>query len=414
MSTKAGCPVIIPFGPGPTPCSRGPFDAYRAAPSGDARRIIRYLFYTAAQIANRFPSNDSNGDERYRTSYREDDYSVLNMIQEITHPFNGYLDPIMVSDYAFRYGIRAVADLLYWFATETGMLKKTTIRNDFDAGQININGHAYPSGYILGLNLGTPITLNAVSPQTIDGRVFYFDHWQKRDSAGIVVATNPSPSWTITIDGDCTYVAVSQAMDASISGPDLMHLGEAATFTAVVTGGIGPITFEWRWREPPGLWGPVIGRDQTHTHFMGHTDFELQVKVTGTEGEIYRTKHVTFSAGSVGGGGIGGGSGSGGNLDVAINGPTTLAQGQTGNFNADVPPNCCTRFEWRWRYMGDPDWSTIVGTARTYSHTMGTRDIELKLEVFKRFDTVTLSGWGTLTVVRSGGKVQFSQRCRPV
>ena len=148
-----------------------------------------------------------------------------------------------------------------------------------------------------------------------------------------------------------------------------MRFGQVDNFAAVVTGLTGPIAYEWRWREPPDIWGPVVSTIQTHTHYMGKKDFELQVKVTRNGHEIYRTKHVTYNPGP-------GSGGCGGSIDVLINGPTTLARGQTGNFAADVPQNCCTRFEWRWRYVGNADWSVIVGGGRTYSHTMGTRDTD--------------------------------------
>ena len=95
---------------------------------------------------------------------------------------------------------------------------KTTVSNDFNDGRINVNRQTHPSGYSFNQDGGATATLDAMSPQTAGGRAYEFERWEKRDSAGNVVATNPSPSWTITVDGDYTYVAVShQKMPAAIS-----------------------------------------------------------------------------------------------------------------------------------------------------------------------------------------------------
>ncbi len=75
---------------------QGPLlDTYASVPSRDRNRMLRYLFYTTNQVADRFPSRDNDGDANYATSYGEDDYSVLNIIQEITHPFPRWLDNLL-------------------------------------------------------------------------------------------------------------------------------------------------------------------------------------------------------------------------------------------------------------------------------------------------------------------------------
>ena len=79
----------------------------------------------------------------------------------------------------------------------------TTISTDFNGGQIMVNGQTHPSGYIFNEEGVTAATLAAVSPQTVGGRVYYFDHWEKRITAGNVLATTPrlpgrSPSMGIT------------------------------------------------------------------------------------------------------------------------------------------------------------------------------------------------------------------------
>ncbi|MDI6766107.1 MAG: T9SS type A sorting domain-containing protein [Bacteroidota bacterium] len=105
----------------------GILDIYNAVPSHDYSRIMRYLMYTTNQIADRFPSDLKDGDANYSTTYNGDDYSVLNIISNITAPYvhnDGVFYP-EAADYAFVFSIRAVAGLLYWFAVETCMLPYT-------------------------------------------------------------------------------------------------------------------------------------------------------------------------------------------------------------------------------------------------------------------------------------------------
>jgi hypothetical protein len=71
-----------------------------------------------------------------------EDYSILGIIAAISHPFPaGSVEPNEVSTYAFRYAIRAVAGLYYWFAREANMIPMRTIaiKNDFDGGTLYID-----------------------------------------------------------------------------------------------------------------------------------------------------------------------------------------------------------------------------------------------------------------------------------
>lgn len=77
-------------------------NVYKTVHSNDEINRIRYLFYTVNQIADRFPSSYVRGDNAYSTNYNGDDYSVLNLIQEINHSYDaGSAEPYQVNKYAF-------------------------------------------------------------------------------------------------------------------------------------------------------------------------------------------------------------------------------------------------------------------------------------------------------------------------
>ncbi len=222
-------------------------DAYRCVPGGDPRRCVRYLFYTADQIAGRFPSEDADGNLRYVTSYGGDDYSWLNIIQQISASFSaGTFDPYQINCYAFRYGIRATADLLYWFATETGMLSKVTVLNNFGSGRVQVNAVNGPSGYNIGVQPGSTLVLTAITPQNSVTGTWYFTGWQKLDDAGNVLAESSSPSWTVTVSGRAVFKALFVSpVVAMITGPGILPYGARGTFAASVSGGTPPYRYQW-------------------------------------------------------------------------------------------------------------------------------------------------------------------------
>ena len=178
------------------------------------------MFYTQNQIADRFPSNDANGDNNYSTTYNGDDYSILNMIQGITHSYNaGAVQPFQVNLYSFRYSIRAVAGLLYWFAIETGILNKVTFKNNFNAGTIQFDQEILLSGNSKGLMNGDSHVLIAI-PQTYNNYNYIWNalapnarsSWSKLDRDGIPVTINNNSniSYNLNVtnqDIDATYTA---------------------------------------------------------------------------------------------------------------------------------------------------------------------------------------------------------------
>lgn len=93
---------------------------------------LYFLFYTTAQIADRFPSRHASGDDNY-----ENIGEISEIIEascgpttsifengEYSYPHT-YSDLECIRDAAFPYVIRATAGLLYWFAVETGLINST-------------------------------------------------------------------------------------------------------------------------------------------------------------------------------------------------------------------------------------------------------------------------------------------------
>ncbi len=227
---------------------QGPLiDVYQSVHSFGVRQI-RYLFYTVNQIADRFPSNDNNGDISYSTNYNGDDYSVLNLIQEITHSLDaGAVQPYAVNKYAFRYCIRAVAGLYYWFAMETDMLPNTLILNNFSGGSILVNNINFYSGYRITTQNPSSYTLQAID-QLYDNCYWRFQNWQKIVN-GSVVQTFNTRNITITPTANTTYKAnftSENYFNWVVTGPlKGLYRGESRIFHINPFYGNPPASYYW-------------------------------------------------------------------------------------------------------------------------------------------------------------------------
>lgn len=89
---------------------------------------LKSLFYPVAQIANFFSSNDVDGNDTNGINDSFQLYPGLSeMLQNLNNEFNGPPDKTIqwlsgTSDYAFVYGIRAIAGLLLWIADECNLI----------------------------------------------------------------------------------------------------------------------------------------------------------------------------------------------------------------------------------------------------------------------------------------------------
>lgn len=80
---------------------------------------LRYLFYVANQVADRFPAMSDPGNSTYTSIIGNDNYAYY--IQPIYSSINNNLvgDNVYKGDYCFNFAIKATASLLYWFAENT-------------------------------------------------------------------------------------------------------------------------------------------------------------------------------------------------------------------------------------------------------------------------------------------------------
>ena len=83
---------------------------------------LKYLFYTTAQIANHFPSDDVPGNNVWDINDPFNLYPPLESIMNTlgTPPSFVYVNDI--ASKAYVYSIRATAALFHWFATEAGIM----------------------------------------------------------------------------------------------------------------------------------------------------------------------------------------------------------------------------------------------------------------------------------------------------
>ena len=144
-------------------------DVRQASPGGAAENAMRYLLYTTNQVADRFPSNDGDGDSGYEREWGGDDYSVLDIIEEIgADPSAGNDFHPEAGDYAFVFSIRSIAGLFQWFAVETGMLARITVEADFAGAAVLVDGKPRATPEIFTSPVGTRFTLEARDQQVAD------------------------------------------------------------------------------------------------------------------------------------------------------------------------------------------------------------------------------------------------------
>ncbi len=226
-------------------------NVYNNVQSIDYTRILRYLFYTTNQIADRFPSNDYNGDANYSTNFNGDDYSVLNIIQQINHPFiAGSITPFEINKYAFLFAMRAIAGLYYWFTMETDLLQNTLVQNSFGGGNVRVNSTIYSNGYRIPAWNPQTSTLEAVD-QVFNGRTLLFQNWQKIVNSS-VVHTFYSRSITISPEANTTYKAifiqepiVAPVISSFTQSPNPIYKGQSGTVKCNLSQGNGNITYSW-------------------------------------------------------------------------------------------------------------------------------------------------------------------------
>ncbi len=92
---------------------------------------LKQLFYTTVQITDFFPSDNEGGDAGWDLNDPFSGYPYLqnimnSMVTAIGSPPSN-VNLSQISDWAFTTGIRAIAGLLYWFATEAEIIPEFTV-----------------------------------------------------------------------------------------------------------------------------------------------------------------------------------------------------------------------------------------------------------------------------------------------
>ncbi|MBI3365890.1 MAG: hypothetical protein HY033_13410, partial [Ignavibacteriae bacterium] len=229
---------------------------YAAIVNHDYARMMRYLFYTTNQMADRFPSNNQNGDLSYNLSYRgndgiDDDYSVLSVIAQTNYSTDNNdmpKDPSQydtwgreINKYAFRFAIRAIAGLYQWFAIETGMLNSNTIlvENSFGHGTVTVDGSPLTSPVKLTYytpNWQPSIYIEAVDQDYVDpsNQTNYhrvFQHWEELLNNGQPPITYSQRRWDFTVNGGAIYNAVFlKQFNVTLSTASFVESGSGGTY----------------------------------------------------------------------------------------------------------------------------------------------------------------------------------------
>jgi len=140
---------------------------------------LKCLFYTTAQIADHFPSDDVGGDNSFGINEPFSNYPPLqNIINSLGSPPSS-VNVSQIANTAFVYSIRATTGLLYWFAMEADPLPNTLVKNSFGGGRVRVGGTQYSSGYRTpAWGSPSPITLEAID-QLYNGCNYRFTRWRK-------------------------------------------------------------------------------------------------------------------------------------------------------------------------------------------------------------------------------------------
>ncbi len=171
---------------------------------------LHFLMYTTNQMANHFATQGPH--KKYNNDYFGGDgtsaeiayLNSLNVSQfglptSDNGPWN-YDAKINVRNKMLPQAIRATAGLLYWFATEVGLITKITAKNNFDFGTIKVGINTYAtqreSPFTFGTMLDQTVNLEAQN-QTYNGYDRVWNNYGNSQSLSVwKKQTNNSPDPT--------------------------------------------------------------------------------------------------------------------------------------------------------------------------------------------------------------------------
>jgi hypothetical protein len=204
---------------------------------------LRYLFYTANQVADHFPSTGTEGDNFFDAAYGTDTYAELQaIIQGLGAPPSS-VNVYQIANTSFVTGIRCIAGLLHWFALETELTHTITVNSPTyvesgSGGGYRVNGgqtvtswsSAVPPGAIVNVEAVPPgewcfVEWSDVSqdkytnPRVLNRNadVTLYAKFKKRFGSTLVSATGPSNQRKLAYDGQGTYQLVYE------SGSNVWH-----------------------------------------------------------------------------------------------------------------------------------------------------------------------------------------------
>ncbi len=183
----------------------------------------RYLIYSTNQVADHYGSlaavewGQDNpmwrpGDASYNLNHGGDHYSELQTLlgtmgNPVTSSSDYALNKAAIAEKGFVFSIRAIAGLLHWFAVETNLINRITVKNEFEGGQVKLNTQSYSSGQSFSFVNGTSIDLSNTTPQGYGGYQRHFYLWEKVNLGGAVESSSDQLTWSTSTNGQHTYKA---------------------------------------------------------------------------------------------------------------------------------------------------------------------------------------------------------------
>jgi len=111
---------------------------------------LRYIFYLANQVGDRFSSNHIDGNTTYTPGYGGDNYApwlqgMYNAAATIPlhASFPNFDYNIHTGDFSFCFGIKSVASLFYWFACETHQFPTQQLTTPTISSTLQWSGNAW-------------------------------------------------------------------------------------------------------------------------------------------------------------------------------------------------------------------------------------------------------------------------------
>ena len=214
---------------------------------------LHYIMYVTNQVADHFGSNGIyDGEGNNYTTYTSGAYGFLQpYLQTLGNPIlhnefsccSDYYAICLnrdgtsienrerIRDATFPLAIRATAGLFYWFATETDLISKIVVKNDFNGGEVKVNDFEYPSGTPHGLLFGSTISSLRSFTQFYDNYWRVPKTWQKIRNGAIEVVRYDSVWTNISVDGSATYSATfSRVFDVTIREAINIEGGGSGTY----------------------------------------------------------------------------------------------------------------------------------------------------------------------------------------